>query len=305
MPTPAPITRRMPSPGPPPRPASDEDEPVIAPKKIKQKNFLLSAGFAAGPGAEKPALLGARRGRPVRDGLTAVSKPETAPGPTVTPVRRTNRGWTRIIARNVGFRPPAMRRGSGTAPQNRCRSGNAVQPCARLRRARKLWLLRVAKPAPAVRSGDRHETKPLQCGNRFQSQDETDSRRGKRSPPGQPWCGWGDSNSHALRRSILSALRLPFRHTRAASAYSSRWRASTALRRGPLRRAGPAPDRSRHGPSRIRRLRTDCRAESRAGPSGRYRPACPAIRPDRSHAGCARPGPSSAGPRTGSASSGR
>ena len=28
------------------------------------------------------------------------------------------------------------------------------------------------------------------------------------------WCGWGDSNSHALRRSILSALRLPFRHTR-------------------------------------------------------------------------------------------
>lgn len=28
------------------------------------------------------------------------------------------------------------------------------------------------------------------------------------------WCGWRDSNSHALRRSILSALRLPFRHTR-------------------------------------------------------------------------------------------
>ena len=30
----------------------------------------------------------------------------------------------------------------------------------------------------------------------------------------ESWCGWGESNSHALRRRILNPLRLPFRHTR-------------------------------------------------------------------------------------------
>ena len=112
---------------------------------------------------------------------------------------------------------PAAFRGSSrrsALPAGCCRGWGRPRRAPPPRGTRRSLDRVAAAPAlePDLEDGD--DLRPGQAGDVGSLLQRLPDHAAARRAGGRDWCGWGDLNSHALRRSILSALRLPFRHTR-------------------------------------------------------------------------------------------